>query len=227
MPRGPLITYQRSNSTILERKQLAPLIPKWLAEKMDNIQLMEAFRVARRLHRGDVDPGVLDLLRNEEAHLDLSDCIFARWLQLRCRGRHEVIYDASKRRRGVARWVCRILMNRNGTLHMIPGINLHVHCLDRPPLEMIIFSQNRDRKRNILYFPHGGPGASPLLCDGFSQIPEECSDAVAVADGSLEGFYPQVVDELWHEMLRALEVLGVMALGGDCRHANDRVEIYS
>lgn len=216
MSEGPLATLRSRESLPSEdqsERYRAPPLPRWLIQMIDSIKLVKAFTLASQFHTEKVRPRDFHLLRNAVAHWDMPDYIFARWLQLRCRSKnHEVSHVATKRHRGVATWVCRIIRDTMDQLHVIPGISLHVHFDDgtKPPSEVILFSRFQDRDTNIFCFPNGEQERSQTLYNGVREIPCDHGDMAMVAKRSLEEFYQQIVDELWDEMISALAVLSFM-----------------
>ena len=189
-----------------------PHLPKWLVEKIDSMKLKEAFATARRLHADTPRNRDLSLLKDVKSHWDMPDSIFAKWLQLRCRSHgHDVSYLASKRRMGIASWVCRIIQDSEGILHVIPGISVHVHSTNgaNPPIEVVFLSRFRDREKNVFCFPSGGPNETQALYCGLGDMPDEHH---GTGKRSLEEWYQKVVDELWDEMLLALGVLGLVEI---------------
>ena len=190
----------------------APLIPKWLVSKIDSMKLVEAFGLWNRLRAGVAIPSDFRQLRDASAHWDMPDHIFARWLQLRCRAKgHEVAYAASKRRMGIGAWLCRIIQDMDGNLHMIPGISVHVYSED-PKVslsnEIIFFSHCRRPELNILCFPKSHANQLQRMYQGIEALPDDYQGMPWLARHALEPFYQQIVDELWAEMLSALKVLG-------------------
>lgn len=214
MSEGPIATLRSGDSLRsgdLSERCRAPLLPKWLIKVIDSIKLVKAIALAGKLHTDTFQPEDFHLLQTAANHWDMPDSIFSRWLQLRCRSySHEVSHTATKRHKGVATWVCRIIQDAEGQLHMIPGISLHVHFNDRtiPPSEVILFSRFRDRETNIFCFPKGEHNWIQVLYSGVRGIPDDHGDMAWVARRSLEEFYQQIVDELWDEMLSAFAVLG-------------------
>ena len=185
----------------------APSLPRWLICKIDNVRLVEAFGLWNRIRGGVTISDDFHQLRDASAYWDMPDCIFARWLQLRCRPYgHSLTYKSSKRRMGVGAWVCRIIQDMNGNLHMIPGISLHVYSEDRkitPSDEMIFFSHCTNPELNIICFPR-----TERLYHGVGALPNDYRAMPWLAKRALEQFYQQIVGELWSEMLSALQVLG-------------------
>lgn len=214
MSEGPLATLRSRDSLPSEdlpERYRAPPLPIWLVQTIDSIRLVKAFTLARQLHTDRMRPENFDSLRGAVAYWDLPDCIFARWLQLRCRSyNYEVNHVATKRHRGVAIWVCRIIKDAEGQLHVIPGISLHVHFDDRtlPPSEVILFSRFREPDTNIFCFPRGEQDWAQALYSGVREIPNDYGDMAWLTKRSLEDFYQRIVDVLWDEMFSALAVLG-------------------
>ena len=187
-------------------------LPKWLIGRIDNLKPTEAFSLWNRVRSGVAIGNDFYQIRDASVHWDMPDTIFARWLQLRCRkyGR-SLTYTASKRRMGVGAWVCRIIADKNGNLHLIPGISLHVYPENRtvsPSGEMIIFSCCTNPERNILCFPRSHANGTERLYQGIEALPDDYRGMPWLAKRALEPFYQQIVDELWVEMLSALRVLG-------------------
>ena len=190
----------------------APSLPKWLIGKIDGLKLVEAFGLWNRVRGGVAVASDFQQLRDASAHWDMPDHIFARWLQLRCRTYgHNLEYTASKRRMGVGAWVCRIIQDMGGNLHMIPGISLHVYSEGRkvtPSDEMIIFSHCNNPELNILCFPRSRANETQRLYQGIGALPNDHRAMPWLARRALEPFYQQIVSELWAEMLSALQALG-------------------
>ncbi|KAM0802887.1 hypothetical protein BDR22DRAFT_887222 [Usnea florida] len=189
-----------------------PSLPKWLVSKIDGLRLIEAFDLWNRVRQGVEIESNLHHFQHASEHWDMPDYVFARWLQLRCRAyEHNLVNNTSKRRRGVGAWVCRIIQDMDGTLHMIPGISLHVYPEDRnvtPTDEIIFFSHCRNPELRILCFPRSTGNETQRLYHGIRALPNDSRAMPQVAQRALEPFYQQVVDDLWNEMLSALRVLG-------------------
>ena len=187
-------------------------LPKWLVGKIDSVRLVKAFGLWNRLREGAAIAHDFQQLRDASTHWDMPDYIFARWLQLRCRAYgHNVICTASKRRMGVGAWICRIIQDLDGNLHMVPGISLHVYSEDRevtPSDEMIFFSHCRNPELNIFCFPRSPANETQRLYQGVGALPNDYRAMPWLAKRALEPFYQQIVGELWAEMLSALHVLG-------------------
>ena len=190
----------------------APPLPKWLVGKIDSLRLVEAFGLWNRIRSEMAVESGFCQLRNASTQWDMPDYIFARWLQLRCRAYgHNITYTASKRRLGVGAWVCRIMQDMDGNLHIVPGVSLHVYsedCKTNPSNEIIFFSHFRDPELNILSFPRNHADGTQTLYQGVAGLPNDNRGMPWLANRALEPFYQQIVDELWSEMLSALQVLG-------------------
>ncbi|CAD6584295.1 MAG: hypothetical protein ASARMPRED_001727 [Alectoria sarmentosa] len=189
-----------------------PPLPKWLVGKIDSVRLVEAFSLWNRLRVGVAIASDFHQLQDASAHWDMPDYIFARWLQLRCRAYGpNVSYVASKRRMGVGAWMCRIMQDMDGRLHMIPGISLHVYSEDRkvtPSDEIIFFSHCRNPELNIICFPRSHASERQRLYHGADELPNDYRAMPWLFKRTLEPFYQNVVDKLWEEMVSALRVLG-------------------
>lgn len=190
----------------------APSIPKWLVNKIDGVTLIQAFGLWNRLRRGGAVISDFNQFRDALAHWDMPDYIFARWLQLRCRTYGwNVTYTASKRRIGVGAWICRVIQDMDGTLHLIPGISLHVYSEDRraiPSDEIIFFSHCTNPELNILCFPRVHANETQALYQGIEALPNDYRAMPWRARRALEPFYQQIAGELWEEMVCALQALG-------------------
>ena len=189
----------------------APSLPKWLVRKIDSVRLVEAFSLWNRLHGAVAVARDFRQLRDASTHWDMPAYIFARWLQLRCRAYGHNIAYASKRRMGVGAWVCRIIQDMEGNLHILPGISLHVYSEDTkvtPSDEIIFFSHYRNPELNILSFPRSHLNESQGVYQGIEGLPNDYRGMPWLAKRALGLFYQQIVDELWAEMLSALQVLG-------------------
>lgn len=188
-------------------------LPKWLVGKFDGVRLVEAFGLWNRLREAATISNDFHQLRDASTYWDMPDHIFARWLQLRCRAYgHKVTYVASKRRMGVGAWVCRIIEDMDGGLHIIPGISLHVHFEDRKVTqsnEIIFFSHCRNPELNMLTFPRSHVNGIQRLYLGVEALPNDYLGMPWLAQRALEPFYQRVVNELWTEMLSTLQVLGL------------------
>ena len=188
----------------------APLMPKWLVSKIDGMRLVEAFGLWNRLRAGAAIPSDFHQLRDASVHWDMPDYIFARWLQLRCRTHgHKIAYEASKRRNGIGAWLCRIIQDIDGNLHMIPGISLHVYFKDPKVTlsdEIIFFSHCTRPQLNILCFPRS---QTQRLYQGVEALPNDYRGMPWLAQQALEPTYQQIFDELWAELLSALTILGL------------------
>ena len=191
----------------------APPLPKWLVGKIDNLILVEAFGLWNRIRSEMTDASDFRQLRNASTQWVMPDYIFARWLQLRSRAYgHNITYMATQRRLGVGAWVCRIIQDMDGNLHIVPGISLYVYSEDRKPNpsdEIIFFSHFRDPELNILSFPKNHADEMQKLYQGVAGLPNDYRGMPWMAKRALEPFYQQIVDELWSEMLSALQVLGL------------------
>ena len=211
----------------LDKQSLGPLLlredrpehpalnmPIWLVKSIDNLSLVDAFHLARNIHSGTLSTEDFSQLQVASVHWDISDLIFTRWLQLRCRTfGFEVRHVAGKRREGVAALICRIIKDRNGRFHMVPGIHLHVHHLDGTlPSEMIIFSRYPDIKTNIFCFPNSRLDGTEMMYRGSEELPKELTD---IFQRFLESHCPRVADPLWAEMLPALTILGLLSASTD------------
>ena len=100
----------------------------------------------------------------------------------------------------------------DGNLHIVPGISLYVYSDDRkinPSGEIIFFSRFRDPELNILSFPRNYADETQKLYQGVAGLPNDYRGMPWLAKRALEPFYQQIVDELWSEMLSALQVLGL------------------
>ena len=190
----------------------APPLPKWLVGKMDSLRLVEAFGLWNRIRSEVAVASDFCQLRNASTQWDMPDDIFARWLQLRCRAYgHNITYTASKRRLGVGAWACRIIQDMDGNLHIVPGISLHVYSEDRTintSDEIIFFSHFRDPELNVMSFPRNHTDETQKLYQGVAGLPNDNRGIPWLARRALEPFYQQIVDDLWSEMLSALQVLG-------------------
>ena len=190
----------------------APVLPKWLAGKIDSLRLGEAFALWNRI-RGEVALETdFPQLRDASTQWDMPEYIFARWLQLRCRAYgHNVTYIPSKRRMGVGAWACRIIQDMGGNLHIVPGISLYVYSEDRklvPSDEIVFFSHLRDPELNIFSFPRNSADRTPRLYQGVAGLPNDYRGMPWLAKRALEPFYQRIVEELWSEMVSALQTLG-------------------
>lgn len=189
----------------------APSLPKWLVRKIDSVRLVEAFSLWNRLQGAVAVARDFRQLRDASKHWDMPAYIFARWLQLRCRAYGHNIAYASNRRMGVGAWVCRIIQDMEGNLHILPGISLYVYSEDpkvTPSDEIIFFSHYRNPELNILYFPRSHLNESQGVYQGIEGLPNDYRGMPWLAKRALGLFYQQIVDELWAEMLSALQVLG-------------------
>ena len=189
-----------------------PPLPKWFVGKIDSLRLVKAFGLWNRIRSEVAVASDVFQLQNASAQWDMPDYIFARWLQLRCRAYgHNVTYIASKRRLGVGAWVCRIIQDIDGNLHIVPGISLHVYsedCTTNPSDEIIFFSHLENPEQNILSFPRNHADKTQTLYQGVAGLPNDNRGMPWLAKRASEPFYQQIVDELWSEMLSALQVLG-------------------
>ena len=177
-----------------------PRLPKWLVGKIDSVRLVEAFGLWNRL-RGEVATASdFHQLQDSSAHWDMPDYIFARWLQLRCRAYGpNTRYMASKRRMGVGAWVCRIIQDVDGRLHMIPGISLHVYSEDRkstPSDEIIFFSHGRNPELNIFCFPRSHANEKQRLYQGVGGLPNDHRAMPWLFKRALEPFYQDIAEKL-------------------------------
>lgn len=212
---APNVIWETKNESKAERgnPSQAPSLPRWLVSKIDSVRLVDAFGLWNRLRGRVTIASDFYQLRDASAHWDMPDYIFVRWLQLRCRAYgHNIGCMASKRRMGVGAWVCRIIQDMDGNLHMIPGISLHVYSEDRkvaPSDEMIFFSHFDDPELNILCFPRKHANETEKLYQGIGGLPNDHRAMPGLAKRALEPFYQQIVGELWAEMLSALGVLGL------------------
>lgn len=194
----------------------SPILPRWLVERLDDVKLIDAFALSTsiRLEQG-CD---FDFLRLQRApvHWDMSDFLFSRWLELRCRGFGTTItYDATQRRQGVGSWVCRIVKDLKGDLHMVPGVSLRVHHTEmtRAATEVILFSHWREIRSNIFCFPGSQMNDSQQLYQGIEAIPHDHRGLVWLTMRVMEPFYRNVLDQLWTEMFSALDVLELAMIG--------------
>ena len=183
-------------------------LPKWLIARIDNLKLIEAFGLWNKVRSGVAIEKDFYQIRDASVHWDMPNNIFARWLQLRCRiYGHNLAYTVSTRRKGVGAWVCRIIADVNGNLHLIPGISLHVHFEDRKFSrldEVLIFSHCANPELNILCFPQSVNGTHRLY-QGIEALPDEYLRWLARR--ALEPFYQQIVNQLWMEMFSAMNAL--------------------
>ena len=210
-----LSTSSHEAPTELQERPRAPIMPIWLVEQIDHMKLSEAFQLPNGL-RTRVNPAEdLYLLQTASAFWDMPDCLFARWLQLRCRScSHSIHYTASKRHKGVGAWVCRIVEDRRGRLHMLPGISLWINdsAQSSIPSQLIYFTNCEDSNSEVLYFPSSSPpnGALfPYRCRGELRDDENAEAEAKLAEQALDPFYQEIIKELWAELLAALEVLGL------------------
>ena len=190
----------------------APCLPEWLVSKIDGLRLVKAFRLWNRIRQGVEIESDLHQFRHASAHWDMPDYVFARWLQLRSRAYdHNLVYDTSKRHSGVGSWVCRIIQDMDGTLHMIPGVSLHVYSQDRtviPSDEIIFFSRCTNPGLSVLCFPRSTGNETQRLYHGIGELPNDSRKMPRLAQHALEPFYQKILDDLWHEMLSGLRALG-------------------
>ena len=194
IPKTPFVpSWRHPNETPNVFK--APSLPKWLAESLDSMTLRRAFSLSNRLRMEESQSDDFKMFRDAAAHWNMPDYIFARWLQLRCRSfGYNVSYNALERRRAVGAWVCRIVKDRRGELHMMPGISLRFSADETKPHSEI-----------VICFPGSELDDAQCLYQGNAVLfPEYRS----IAERALEKWYP-VVDELWTEMLAALNLMGL------------------
>ena len=183
---------------------------------MDGVRLVEAFGLWNRIRGAEPVASDFRQLRDASTHWDMPDYIFARWLQFRCRAYgHNIAYVDPRRRMGVGAWVCRIVQDMDGNLHIVPGVSLYVYSEDRkvsPSNEIVFFSQFRNPELNILSFPRSHANETQRLYQGVAGLPNDYRGMPWLAKCALEPFYQQIVDELWAELLSALQVLGFSAV---------------
>ena len=194
-------------------KPPAPLLPKWLVQKMDDIRLQLAFKLSSRLRTGNLRSGNLDLLQSGSRFWDMPDHIFARWLQLRCgTGKDGSRHTTFKRHMGVAAMVCRIILDRNGSLHMMPGVSLWINSEDvtKAPLQITYFSCFKNAESNVFCTSSPLPfvGAHHLY-QGIETIPEKHRELFVSAQQALQPLYQTPALKLWAEILLALKLLGL------------------
>ena len=184
-------------------------LPKWLIRRIDNLKLTEAFSLWNKFRSGVVIEKDFYQIRDALEQWDMPENVFAKWLQLRCRTYgHNLAYTVSTRRMGVGAWVCRIIADMNGNLHLIPGISLHVYFEDRTfsrSDEVLLFSHCANPELNILCFPRSVNGTHRLY-QGLEALPDEYLRWLAKR--ILEPFYQRIVNDLWKEMHSAMEALG-------------------
>lgn len=194
----------------------APSLPKWLVSKIDGVRLVEAFGLWNRIRGAVAVTTDFDHFRDASTSWDMPDYIFARWLQLRCRAYgHNIAYEAPKRREGVGAWVCRIIQDMDGKLHIVPGISLYVYSQDRhvsPSDEIIFFSNSKDPELNILTFPRNDASKTQSLYQGVAGLPNDYRRMPWLAKRALEPFYQQIIDGLWAELISALQALGLAGI---------------
>lgn len=190
----------------------APSLPKWLVNKIDSVRLVEAFGLWNRIRGALAAASDFRQFGDASTYWDMPDYIFARWLQLRCRAYgHNIPYEAAKRRMGVGAWVCRIIQDMDGKLHILPGVSLYVYSEDRkdsPSYEIIFFSHSQDPSLNILSFPRNHANETQRLYQGVAGLPSDYRGMPWLAKRALEPFYQQIVDDLWADLVLALQVLG-------------------
>lgn len=184
-------------------------LPKWLIRRIDNLKLIEAFGLWNKFRSGVAIEKDFYQIRDVSEQWDMPENVFAKWLQLRCRTYgHNLAYTVSTRRMGVGAWVFRIIADMNGNLHLIPGISLHVYFEDRTfsrSDEVLIFSHCANPELNILCFPRS-VNRTHRLYQGFEALPDEYLRWLAKR--ILEPFYQRIINDLWKEMLSAMEALG-------------------
>ena len=207
-------SYKEAPSENQECSQ-ALVMPVWLVEHIDFTKLSESFQLSNRLRMGENQAEDLYSLQTASAFWDMPDYLFARWLQLRCRScDHSVQYTSSKRHKGVGAWVCRIVEDRSGRLHILPGISLSINdsAQSSIPSQVIFFTSCESSDSDILYFPSSGLPNGALF--PYRKISKLHDDGSAKAEKNLAGqalrpFYREITLELWAELLAALEALGL------------------
>lgn len=210
-PETPLWAIHEPPTELVQRPKSLSL-PKWLIRQVDRVRLSEAFKLAKRIRTGtDISEDFL-LLRNASAYWDMPDYVFKRWLQLRCRSsEHTYQYEPYKRYRDVGAWTCRIIMDTNGDLHMIPGVSLFIHSTDgRPslPSEIVYLSHHNNPESHILCFPSNPARIGhQYLFKTLHDIPQHDNDTRDLAIQALHPFYQAVAREVWDEMLSELDLL--------------------
>ena len=203
-----------SESPSLRRSDYeAPLFPHWLTQSLDRVRLIQAFSMASRLRSGRARGDDLDNFREAPLWWDMPRYIFARWLQLRCTNQtHQVKYTAYDRRRGIGTWVCRIFKDKDGELHLVPGVSLSLCSIQgKSPTrsEVIVFSRVQDPNYDLLGFPHNPGSEIPPIFQGSKPLPNPTEPVLQLARDTLqEPLYKEVLDELWAEMMTALLSLG-------------------
>ena len=217
----PRSSSDRRRGVLLADKQTAaPSMPRWLVEKLDDLILTDALRLSDCLRSGHRQDECFHTFRSALRYWDMPDEVFARWLQLRCRKYgHTVQHTGARRRSGIGSWVCRIIKDIDGRLHIIPGVSLHINLpYEMQQREIIYFTYAGDAEANILGFPNFGNICNTQgLYRGSLDALGSTKSMQDVARQAQESCYRDVAESLWAELQMALTVLGLTGSTTDAK----------
>ena len=183
-------------------------LPNWLVDSLDSLKLSEALKLDTRLRADEEVTNELELLRNCSFHWDMPDPVFARWLQLRCRDHnHKLQHTSFRRRDGVAAWICRIIRDNLGNMHVLPGISMLINpqSRDEHPTEILLFSIGSGHESTLFCIPDAC--GIQHWYRGVAAVPDDHRNWSWVAMQTLEPFYQQCAQKLWLDLVSALNVL--------------------
>ena len=189
----------------------SPLLPEWLTEKIDDVRLSEAFQLSHQLQRGPDAANVLGTIQGCN-YWDMPESIFARWLELRCRDHGHIIRHTAAQPLGA--WECRILQDRFGDLHILPGISIPVYhqVPSKPPTKIFLFNNEENLDKTVFCMP-GGDNVQ-YWYHGITSIPNDERGWPGLARQTLTSRYRPRINELWTELVSALAALGLFSSKG-------------
>ena len=139
-------------------EDIASHIPCWLADRMSSIRCKSAFRTHIRLRDGIATTEEIENLKSAAKYFDMPCSAFTKWLELK--GKWLECYsgflDDQKRQQSRAFFTCRIIVDRNDCLHLLPGVRRvrpdndlgrstsehivdYLTCYDSPERNLIVF----------------------------------------------------------------------------------------
>ena len=134
-------------------------IPCWLADRMGSIRFRSAFRAHLRLRDKTATAREIENLKTAVRYFDMPCNAFAKWLELK--GRFLLVYDDflnhQKTLQARAFYTCRIILDRNDSLRMLPGVR-RVRPNNFPgsvPFEHVVdyFTYRDVPENNMICFP--------------------------------------------------------------------------
>ena len=161
----------------LPREQTRTYIPCWLADRMSSIRLKRALRAHIGLRDGTISAQKLEDIKNATHYFDMPCRAFAKWLELKGKWleTYSDFLEHQKSLQTRAFYTCRIVLDRNDSLHLLPGVRRVLS--NNVPSErtgdfVVDYLTGYDRKEdNLLGFPSLEPVfGQQLLFDNYESI---------------------------------------------------------